>query len=185
MSFGFADLHYDIRREIHQCRAAQVVVFAAVGNEGNRRTPAFPASMDGSVVRVFSTNGMVRATAEFNPTAVSTTRNFGFLGEHVQVQSAQGLNTRVSGTSIATSIAAAIAALLIDFSRRQGCAFLTEKLSTVWGMSAALAMLGTLDNGIYCFNPWSTWLDPSDRVAPDDNSKRRYICGTLDRAECL
>jgi Subtilase family len=176
MSFGFADEYKDIRCEIDKARAESVVVFAAVGNEGNRDELAFPARMEGSVVRVFSSNGRVKASTEFNPApSLSSIMNFGFLGEHVQVKTAKAVDTRVDGTSIATSIAAATAALLIDFSQRKDCTGLSkrEELRTVRGMSAVLAKLGMQEGNFYCFNPWSKWLDPNDQVAPDDSLKRQ------------
>jgi hypothetical protein len=162
----------------------RVLVFAAVGNDGNRYETAFPAKLEGSVVRVFSANGKVKASAAFNPPAsASSIMNFGFLGEKVAVRTARGVETRAEGTSISTSIAAATAALLIDFSQRQDCAHLLrrEKLKTVRGMSAVMAKMSTIEGQFYCFNPWSGWLAPRDDVAPSDSLKRRYIWDTINR----
>ncbi|KFY92627.1 hypothetical protein V500_04124 [Pseudogymnoascus sp. VKM F-4518 (FW-2643)] len=184
MSFGFVDVHTNIRREILNANIKNVLIFAAVGNEGNRNDLAFPARVEGSVLRVFSTNGMAITSREFNPPpSLYSIMNFGFLGEHVRVLTAEAMYTLVDGTSVATSIAAATAALLIDFSQRMDCTSLSkrEELRTVSGMSAVLAKLGVKEGNFYCFNPWSEYLNPRDQDAPSDSLKRKHICETINR----
>lgn len=185
MSFGFEYDHKDIEREILKARVDDIVVFAAVGNYGNRKAIASPANMDGSVVRIFSTNSFVKYSQVFNPAPLITSKaNFGFLGERVTVTNPNGVKETTTGTSIATSIAAATGALLIEFSQREEGRDLSGRLRTVKGMSAVLAKLGQQENDYHLFNPWIKWLDPNDNEAPTEIEKRKFICGTINRELC-
>jgi hypothetical protein len=94
-----------------------------------------------------------------------------------------GKQGRFSGTSIATSIAAAIAARVIDFSRHEDCkripSALRERLKTVDGMSAVFRKMANEEpsNGYDCVAPWRV-LDYSESDAEDLNNatKRERIC---------
>jgi hypothetical protein len=98
------------------------------------------------------------------------------------------ITKRDSGTSIATSIGAAIGALVIDFSRQQDCQVHIpnwEESKTIAGMSAVFREMahGGKDGGYDWVAPWKV-LECSGNFMNDWNEaeRRQYICGTICRA---
>src|SRR5450432_1428496 len=144
MPSGFKEDNEKMRIEIIKAHGANTLIFAAASNYGNADYITFPARMYGIVICMFSSTGLVKQSGDFNPAPSEKSKlNFCVLGEEVEkisksnvMPSKQGHH---SGTSIATVIAAEIAALVIDFSRQQDCHPLIanrEELKTEAGMSA-------------------------------------------------
>jgi len=69
------------------------------------------------------------------------------------VRTQSGKSSRVHGTSVATSVAAAIAGLLIGFSRHSDCGKfgLRAKLKTIGGISAVFKETTMKDGPFLCF----------------------------------
>jgi Subtilase family len=181
----------DLQQAIYQANQSNVLVFAAASNYGNVDQITFPASMHGNVICMFSSTGLVKQSEGFNPAPSASSRlNFCMLGEQVQRVRFSPTETlsRTSGTSVATSIAAGIAALVIDFSRQVDCHQHipnSKKLHSTRGMCAVFKEMAHAgkDNDYDCVAPWKL-LECSAATMQtwDDMKKREYICGRIHNA---
>jgi Subtilase family len=181
---GFKYDDAEVRRAILEANKASVLVFAAASNYGNESYISFPARMQGNVICIFSSTGWIKQSEDFNPAPSGLSKhNFCVLGEEVEKFGDPTSTTkeRCSGTSIATSIAAAIAALVIDLSRQSDCKEHIpnrEDLQTVAGMSSIFQEMarGGDDNGYNCVAPWKV-LECTGKTVDfwDATRKRKYI----------
>jgi subtilisin family serine protease len=159
MYFGFDRNHRDLERAINQAIAKGVIVFAAASNSGQLGKITFPARMS-QVIQINSADGNGNPSA-FNPPPNSYTDNFSTLGE--AVNSAWPLyleergTRRQSGTSVATSIAAGIAALILQYSRQHAemlSPSILQRLASPDGMRAIFRYMSA-ERGIYAnIVPW-------------------------------
>lgn len=123
MSFGIREYNEPMKTAISNALYNQTLLFAAASNDGGNRGRAFPAKYP-SVFCIHSTDGNGNPSA-FNPTADEKDVNFSLLGEHVYSHWPAGKNGHndcvhaMSGTSVATPIAAGLAASLLSFVRQQ------------------------------------------------------------------
>lgn len=129
MSWGFEDTSEPIAEAI-RANAGKTIMFAAAANHGgNESHIAFPANMD-TVICVKASNGL-GTVVDYSPkTTQSSGPNFFTLGKDVlsmwptqtlppgHPYGVQVLQKRATGTSVATPIAAAIAALILEFIRQ-------------------------------------------------------------------
>lgn len=119
MSFGFPRRFPTIYQEIQKAINRGKTVFAAASNDGGNTNRAYPARHDG-VICVHSTDGHGNSSP-FNPTALDRTNNFSVVGENIKAgwpspnPDKLGGTKYMSGTSFATPVAVAIAALLVGF----------------------------------------------------------------------
>lgn len=117
MSFGFAGGAIAIHQEIDKALIRGKTVFAAASNDGANTGRAYPAK-HANVICVHSTDGQGNPSS-FNPTALVGDNNFCFVGEHVSAAWPSSsldkpLETKYqSGTSFATPVAVAVAALMV------------------------------------------------------------------------
>ncbi|KAI1425790.1 hypothetical protein F5Y12DRAFT_795492 [Xylaria sp. FL1777] len=123
MSFGIREYNEPIKTAISNALHSQTLLFAAASNDGANLGRAFPAKYP-SVFCIHSTDGNGNPSA-FNPTADVKDVNFSLLGEHVSSHwpigmkgCNQPINT-MSGTSVATPIAAGLTASILSFVRQQ------------------------------------------------------------------
>jgi subtilisin family serine protease len=153
-----------VRNAIDYARKAEVLIFAAASNEGNRDRILFPASEPESFC-IHSSNGY-GVSSEFNPPPQPERENFSILGEGVRSTTLQSESQpdeagRVKatwavrrGTSVATPIAAAVAAIVIHFGRQwepDG----HEKLETRRGIKRILKSMTTRNDArFYDIVPW-------------------------------
>jgi hypothetical protein len=187
MSLGFKDDYPEIRTEIINANTTSIL-FAAASNFGNTSGITFPARMRNYVICIFSSNGWGKPSPDFNPSASRKfNTNFCLLGEEVErVQYDLTRKEHESGTSIATFIAAGIAALVIDFARQKDCieelAVRRNKLQTVEGMSAIFGKMAEeyKENGYDCVVPWAVLECPEETYSID--KKRQYIFDTIYRS---
>lgn len=114
MSFGFYGFNSKVNQAIADALRKEnpVLIFAAASNNGTRKEVTFPASVSG-VICVNSANAD-GTPSDFNPT-FHPARNFSIIGENVKSSWINAAEKRMSGTSVATPIAAAIAALVLEF----------------------------------------------------------------------
>jgi hypothetical protein len=122
MSFGFEDTEEVIKDAIN-CVPASTIMFAAAANHGGNKVGiAFPASM-ASVISIKSAKGD-GTDSGFNPSSDSGAGDdFSTLGEAVlsmwrvsdEENGLRIFQKRQSGSSVATPIAAGIAALVLEF----------------------------------------------------------------------
>ncbi|KAF5662747.1 intracellular serine protease [Fusarium heterosporum] len=123
MSFGIREYHELMSLAISNALNKRTLLFAAASNDGANLARAFPAKYP-SVFCIHSTDGNGNPSA-FNPTASETDVNFSLLGESVSSHWPAGLNGHnqsvnvMSGTSVATPIAAGLAASILSFVRQQ------------------------------------------------------------------
>lgn len=123
MSFGIREYNEPIKTAISNALYSQTLLFAAASNDGANLGRAFPAKYPG-VFCIHSTDGNGNASA-FNPTADDKDVNFSLLGEHVSSHWPIGMSghnqnvNAMSGTSVATPIAAGLAASILSFVRQQ------------------------------------------------------------------
>ncbi|PTB43260.1 hypothetical protein M441DRAFT_134148 [Trichoderma asperellum CBS 433.97] len=123
MSFGIREYHEPMRAAVSNAIHNQTLMFAAASNDGANFGRCFPAKYPG-VFCMHSTDGNGNPSG-FNPTAVETDVNFSLLGEHVSSHWPVGkgchnqVDNVLSGTSVATPIAAALAASVLSFVRQQ------------------------------------------------------------------
>ena len=157
LACGFDNDYEDIRCAIHEAKPHNVLFFAAASNDGNMDPVTFPARMVGDVICIFSSNGMIKPSP-FNPAPLRRSFNFAILGEEVERFDVPGSQERDRGTSIATFIAAGIAALVLDFSMQEDCRDRIENqklLNSIEGMSAVFEKMAKEDQGYLCIAPWS------------------------------
>lgn len=123
MSFGIREYHEPMKTAISNALHNQTLMFAAASNDGANLGRAFPAKYP-SVFCIHSTDGNGNPSL-FNPTADDKDVNFSLLGENVHSHWPLGKNghddhvNAMSGTSVATPIAAGLAASVLSFVRQQ------------------------------------------------------------------
>jgi len=117
MSFGFPRGFHTIHDEIQKAINRGKTVFAAASNDGGNADRAYPARQR-DVICVHSTDGHGNPSL-FNPTALDRTNNFCVVGENIKAgwpsptPDKLGGTKYMSGTSFATPVAIAIAALMV------------------------------------------------------------------------
>ena len=156
ISFGFLEYSDRISSAIAYARNKNgCVVFAAAGNNGKQSKTCYPArSPDAICVRSADALGVL---SDFNPPARSGIKYY-LPGERVastwpkkiedQVETPsgfQGIWRRLSGTSTATPIAAAIAAQILHFQRYRGSSIpghqRLEGISALSGIQSILLLM--------------------------------------------
>ncbi|KAK7433008.1 hypothetical protein QQZ08_000479 [Neonectria magnoliae] len=111
---GFERDHASMRKAIKSAVSDGTLVFTAAFSYGNIRQVTFPARMQ-NVICGHYTDGRAKVSRSINPAAQTTkSKNFAILGEGVSVPPAT-----LTGTSVATSIAASLAGRLLDISRQR------------------------------------------------------------------
>lgn len=118
MSFGFPSVIFKMDQALRLAANNDVLLFAAASNDGANEdiTRAWPARDDSKVFCIHATDSK-GSPWKGNPPNEFATHNFATLGENVLTTGKQDKMVGKTGTSMATPIAAATAALLIDFSR--------------------------------------------------------------------
>lgn len=151
---------------LQYARQQDVTVFAAASNSGNREWLAFPACKPDHVLSINSTNGS-GGRSWFNPQKQEYHENLSILGEFVKstwLENEYGKDDKVfkiegsawkrqEGTSQATTIAACVAVLILQFGRQYGVG---EKLETFEGVRSVLRAMteGKTDDGFRDIVPW-------------------------------
>lgn len=120
MSLSFSNKPKAIKKALDSLDK-NVLIFAAVSNEGaiSMQPIKYPASQEG-VFSIYAAKGVTSKGAGYNPERSNTLRYrpFKFLGDKVvSTWTAENI-IAMSGTSVATPIAAATAALWIKFARK-------------------------------------------------------------------
>ncbi|KAL2067620.1 hypothetical protein VTL71DRAFT_15716 [Oculimacula yallundae] len=159
MSFGFYNIAPVVRNAIRQALARPVLIFAAASNNGTRRDVAFPASMTG-VFCINSANGD-GGPSKFNP-ELKPDQVFSIIGENVKSSWTTDENATphksMTGTSVATPIAAAVAALVLEYViQNDPESFLVDQLDEFKeydGMSKIFSLMSRTRDGYKNIVPW-------------------------------
>ncbi|SMQ51046.1 unnamed protein product [Zymoseptoria tritici ST99CH_3D7] len=123
MSFGIREYYKPMDDAISNALNNRILLFAAASNDGANLGRAFPAQCPG-VFCIHSTDGNGNPS-KFNPTPSVSDVNFSLLGEQVSSHWPAGMDGHeqtvrvMSGTSVATPIAAGLAASVLSFVRQQ------------------------------------------------------------------
>ena len=169
MSFGFSSFTerlVDIRESLRSAYRLGIVIFAAASNGGGNNGLTYPANED-EVIGIGATDGKGNKS-DFTPGPYPDQKNFSTLGEGVmsswprKLSSAITERSRVmSGTSVATPIAAGIAGMVMDYLRQlpedtdDNLDFLLSQLKSKKGMEAALLKLTETRDGFHYIVPWT------------------------------
>jgi subtilisin family serine protease len=119
MSFAISKQDKQNKEAISQAIEAvqdKVLMFAAASNAGQNVGRTFPAKHN-AVFCIHATNGN-GSPLTLNPRPHLKDLNFSTLGQHVEAPSKGQETIRISGTSVATPVAAGIAALVLEFVRQ-------------------------------------------------------------------
>ena len=126
----------------------KVLMFAPASNDGTNADRTFPAKHR-NVLCIYTSNGD-GVISNRNPRPQVGDLNFSALGEFVEAPHANQAVERFSGTSVATAVAAGIAALVLEFTRQplvkdqepiQGL----KRLNTKEGMEMAFLKMTSQD----------------------------------------
>ncbi|CZR51216.1 uncharacterized protein PAC_01091 [Phialocephala subalpina] len=160
MSFGFTAFNEDLK-DIHSAIGkafkADILMFCAASNGGGNVNIAYPANQD-QVICVNSANGEGNPSG-YNPDEPKPGRNLSALGEGVKSSWPTRFKLgqqRQSGTSVATPIAAALAAVVLDYVRHEmpeSDRFHVSKLRMRKGMLEVLELMSKRRGGYQYLNP--------------------------------
>jgi hypothetical protein len=160
----------EIKAAIRNAFHRGVIIFAAGGNSGgNPRNPIlFPASLR-QVICISSTDASNKPS-KFNPPAMPD-RTLSILGEAVTAAwpSSDGVGTTSvqSGSSIATPIAAGVAALILEYVRQPAKKTETvadqKRLNHSDQMRKVLHSMTIVNDGFHCITPAKLFDEKTDQ----------------------
>ncbi|RAK77448.1 subtilisin-like protein [Aspergillus fijiensis CBS 313.89] len=179
ISAGFAEHSTVLQRAIDQASNVGVLIFAAASNWGNRGRVAFPARHNLKTMCIFSTNPDDQASS-FNPEPREHADNFAILGEDLAHPADPTI--RESGTSMATAIAAGLAARIIDFSRHADNTTIERvaDVGSLAGMTAIFRFMSKRAGSFQCVSPLRLLPERHKYNEPERN--RAYVRESLHRA---
>lgn len=170
MSFGYKTWDPQLDVALKKARDRGIIIFAAASNMGNHDQVAWPARDPERAICVHSSIDFGTVSSKFTPKAHPKTINFMVVGEdicsHWPVNKGGGFRT-MSGTSTATPVATAIAALLLAFTRQDVVDTDTKRdveaevgpvtLQELWSMRALLKHICTKVDDYYWIRPHLLW----------------------------
>lgn len=166
LSFGFARPDREVNDALRLARDRGILIFSAMANHGIYKKAAWPARESNAVIGIHSCVDMGKTSSEFTPRLVQRNSNFMVIGERIIAHwpAAKGGGFRaVEGTSFATPVAAAIAALILAFANQTRCQKLREEsqrkveVKELWrnsGMTRVLEKISEKSADGY------SWIDP-------------------------
>jgi hypothetical protein len=169
--FGFQKDDNKVQDALRQAYANNIIVFAAAGTSAGNAEVVYPARKQ-EVICIYSTDGGGLPSSS-NPTPLrNAAYHFATLGDEVQsiwplalsddVSGTRGTSQkRLSGCSVAVSIAAGIAACILEFAMRHAMdEFLYKELRTLQGMQTVLAETMVEERGSLDYiQPWKLFTE--------------------------
>lgn len=185
MALGFESEQQPVIDAIDRAYHKGILIFAAASNGRNLSPVYCPAILTDKVFGMFSTDAGIRESRSLNPSPIGGD-NFAIFGEDVEVSEGGPL---VQGTSYSTSIAAGLAAMLLDFVCQEADEQMIRELSNLkskQGMTAIFQEMAESDNNYWCIQPWRLLKDDIDCDNHMDgdhvrNQEREWIRGTMAR----
>lgn len=195
MSFAFRGEQSDIDKAIRaaQKREKGVLMFAAASNNTalEMEPVGYPATFTSCVICINSSTADGEKS-KFSPDGVNGQPNFSAIGENINAawstsnmnqsitRCSEGLYRMISGTSSATAIAAGIAALILDFSRKDIQGFNDDELRDwnpqkhkLWYTEEMRAVMGKCmthsyeDHRYNFIQPWRLFFRDETAIAKD------------------
>lgn len=144
MSCGFPSMNLAVKAALGRARAAKIVVFAAMSNNGNNSSgAAWPANQPNVAIGIHSCKQAGMRTSSFTPPPVENSNNFMAVGEGIYApwpESKGGGFRWAEGTSFATPVATAMAAIILSFIRQESCKKEREAADRLFGEDAVLEL---------------------------------------------
>lgn len=187
MSFGFKSEHPSLVKAIEDTDG--VLMFAASSNFGATEDPPirFPARMRHKVICINSSDGLGHP-CDLSTPYDATRDNFSILGEDVPLgkKGEPGSEEVIygTGTSIATPIAAGVAALVLEFAMQDGVHQKVkdiDSLKSCTGMSSVLRRMTSKGqkNGFNFIAPGKMLLGD---LARSDSERMDEVCRAISKA---
>lgn len=185
MALGFERARQPVIDAIDRAYRRGILIFAAASNGRNFNPVYCPAILTDQVFGIFSTNAGIRESQSLNPAPIGGD-NFAIFGENIELSDEGPL---VKGTSYSTSIAAGLAAMLLDFVRQEADINIMQELSNLkkkQGMRMVFWEMARPDNGYLCIRPWKLLGRDRDSAGYSEENgirkeKREWIRGTIVR----
>lgn len=180
MPFGFNYNYFEINREIARSREEGILIFSAASSSQNLGTVSFPAGNYRNVFGILSTNAGNHGSSDFNPILGRGPHSLAIFGEGVEIAEDGPL---LNGTSYSASIAAGLAAILLDFLRQEKHKKNLPDIPRLEDMEVMttlfLVMSCESSDGKYkCIQPWNLL----NREEGMHRAKQReWIRGTIER----
>jgi hypothetical protein len=190
LSFGFDDSDPVVRSVLKKAQSKRILIFAAMANGGVHEKAAWPAKSN-LVIGIHSCVDMGARSSIFTPKPVTSPPNYNFMviGERIPafglIAKSRG-DCYVEGTSFATPVAVAIAALILAFANQTRCRILRneceeklEKRGVHWrylwlneGMRRVLAAISEpADSGYLSISHNLLWKEYRDERDTDEESR--------------
>ncbi|KAI6091062.1 hypothetical protein F4821DRAFT_211082 [Hypoxylon rubiginosum] len=197
MSFGFNAEVPEINEALNSARENRTLVFAAMRNDGIFEKAAWPARELQDSIGIHSCIEEGKRSSVFTPKCVAANPNLMTVGENIPTHqlTARGGGFRVStGTSFATPVAVAMAALILAFVNQIRCKaertnLGTEKLEMMrenyWMARILKHVSDESDDNYSWINPGLLWIKESGEDMRDKLSHeelKRHAWGVLDAA---
>ncbi|KAI1744742.1 peptidase S8/S53 domain-containing protein [Xylaria scruposa] len=189
MSFGYKKRNLKLDRAIKRARSCGIVIFAAASNFGNHEGVAWPANDPEIAICVHSSIDLGTCCSNFTPRADTETVNFMVVGEavssHWPVSKGGGFR-KMSGTSTATPVATAIAALLLAFTKQNAVdedirndiehKVGPVKLEDLWKMRLLLKHICIKVGDYFWIRPGLLWneYDPTETQQKDPSAATKH-----------
>ncbi|KAI3572219.1 hypothetical protein IWW34DRAFT_795378 [Fusarium oxysporum f. sp. albedinis] len=188
MALGSKEYEPEIAIAIAKARAQQILILSANSSSRNMEHIHFPAKDHHQVSGILSTNGVNRESRDLNPYPDDRQHSPGMFGENIEIAEDKPLKR---GTSYSTSIAASLAAMLLDSSRQEtdkvdGLDLFRMKEMRVM-TNVTVGMAKESSNGKYkCIRPWDLLkaeFKPSVGLLTDSQRQKQlaWIRGTMER----
>ncbi|KAF1958493.1 subtilisin-like protein, partial [Byssothecium circinans] len=165
MSLGLDQPDVRVTEAIREAHYKNIAIFAAASNSGTRRSIAYPASRRSEVFCIHACNGLGKPSS-FNPNVEKDILNFCILGESVHSiwlnddESADTFTHKellgrwkyMSGTSMSTPLAVALAANILAFARMHLSSF--PDIETPELLRHVLQAMSKDAEGYLSITPW-------------------------------
>jgi len=174
MSFAFEEIHPALEDAIRYAVYRETIIFAAASGSPGSKKIAYPARAE-SVICINSAD-LYGNPSKFNPRPAHNRDNFSILGESVKGTWLHGEAKSLSGTSVATTMAAGVAALILQFARQNIATDSFARIRRPAAMRAVLRFMSPLRGGFRYISPGRLWDRPPEAAA-------RILENVLERSE--